>query len=158
MLLLWAILRLSYPMTIPGSPHFGIDPSATEERTLRGRLRPAITWGHNKDHRPDLKQLLYILTVTDDGGVPVQFRVQSGNITDDRTHRETWDFLCQLAGRATSFTSPTASWPPSKTWPTSARNGGRFVSVLPRTRERGRRLPRAVQRGKVDWRHDPRQA
>ena len=37
--------------------------SALEERSLRGRLRLAITWGHNKDHRPDLKQLLYILTV-----------------------------------------------------------------------------------------------
>ena len=43
-----------------------------------------ITWGHNKDHRPDLKQLLYILTVARDGAVPVQFRVQSGNATDDR--------------------------------------------------------------------------
>ena len=61
--------------------------SAAEERTLRGRLRTAITWGHNKDHRPDLKQLLYILTVTGDGAVPVQFRVQSGNTTDDRSHR-----------------------------------------------------------------------
>ena len=61
--------------------------SADRERTLRGRLRLAITWGHNKDHRPDLKQLLYILTVTRDGAVPVQFRVQSGNATDDRSHR-----------------------------------------------------------------------
>ncbi len=23
---------------------------------------PAITWGHNKDHRPDLRKLLYIST------------------------------------------------------------------------------------------------
>jgi hypothetical protein len=37
--------------------------AADRERTLRGRLRLAVTWGHNKDHRPDLKQLLYILTV-----------------------------------------------------------------------------------------------
>jgi transposase len=44
--------------------------SAERERTLRGRLRLAITWGHNKDHRPDLKQLLHILTVTGDGAVP----------------------------------------------------------------------------------------
>jgi transposase len=29
--------------------------SATREHTLRGQLRTAITWGHNKDHRPDLK-------------------------------------------------------------------------------------------------------
>src|SRR5947209_10075664 len=32
---------------------------------------------------PDLKQLLYILTVARDGAMPVQFRVQSGNTTDD---------------------------------------------------------------------------
>ena len=69
------------------------------ERTLRGRLRLAITHGHNKDHRPDLKQLLYILTVSGDGAVPVHFRVQSGNTTDDRSHRATWDLLCKLTGR-----------------------------------------------------------
>src|SRR5664280_3769662 len=49
--------------------------NAAEEQTWRGQLRRAITWGHNKDHRPDLKQMLYILTVTRDGAVPVQFRV-----------------------------------------------------------------------------------
>jgi hypothetical protein len=37
--------------------------------------------------------------VTGDGAVPVQFRVQSGNTTDDRSHRTTWDFLCKLTGR-----------------------------------------------------------
>jgi hypothetical protein len=36
--------------------------SADRERQLRGRLRLAPTWGHNKNHRPDLKHLLYILT------------------------------------------------------------------------------------------------
>jgi transposase len=54
---------------------------------------------HNKDHRADLKQLLYILTVTRDGAVRVWFRVQSGNATDDRSHRTTWDRLCKLTGR-----------------------------------------------------------
>ena len=44
---------------------------AAEEGTRGGRSTLAITWGHNKDHRPDLKQLLYILTLSDDGGVPV---------------------------------------------------------------------------------------
>jgi hypothetical protein len=69
---------------------------ATRERFLRGRLRLAVTWGHNKDHRPDLKQLLYILTVSADGAVPVHFRVESGNATDDRSHVATWDLLRTL--------------------------------------------------------------
>jgi transposase len=77
----------------------GVYADAAKEKTRRGKKTLAITWGHNKDHRPDLKQLLYILTVTGDGGVPVCFRVASGNVTDDSTHRDTWEFLCQLAGR-----------------------------------------------------------
>jgi transposase len=72
---------------------------ADRERIVGGRLRPAVTWGDNKNHRPDLKQLLYILTVSGDGAVPVQFRVESGNATDDRSHRDTWDSLCRLTGR-----------------------------------------------------------
>jgi len=31
---------------------------------------PLITFGSNKDHRPDLKQLLYSVTITADGAVP----------------------------------------------------------------------------------------
>ena len=49
---------------------------AAEETTTGGKPTPAITWGHNKDHRPDLKQLLFVLTVARDGAVPVQFRVR----------------------------------------------------------------------------------
>src|SRR5947209_6409891 len=44
-------------------------PDATHEETRKEQARLAITWGHNKDHRPDLKQLLFILTVSQDGGV-----------------------------------------------------------------------------------------
>jgi hypothetical protein len=35
-----------------------------------GKPTPAAAHGHNKDHRPDLKQLLWILTVSADGAVP----------------------------------------------------------------------------------------
>jgi len=50
----------------------------------------AITWGQNKDHRPDLKQL-YTLMVNHDGGVPVYFTNHSGNVVDDKTHCATRD-------------------------------------------------------------------
>lgn len=32
---------------------------------------PRIAFGYNKDHRPDLKQLLYSITITADGAVPI---------------------------------------------------------------------------------------
>jgi len=65
---------------------FGAYEGAEQEATQRGRATHAITWGHSKDHRPDLKQLLYILTISEDGGVPVYFTTASGNQADDRTH------------------------------------------------------------------------
>ena len=50
---------------------YGAYDDAGQESEQRGRPTHAITWGHSKARRPDLKQLLYILTVTSDGNVPV---------------------------------------------------------------------------------------
>ena len=47
--------------------------------------------GHSKDHRPDLKQLVYSLSITADGAVPVHQKTYPGNRTDDTTHIETWE-------------------------------------------------------------------
>jgi transposase len=40
------------------------------------------TFGHNKDFRPDLRQLLFVLTVSADGAVPIAYRVHDGNTSD----------------------------------------------------------------------------
>jgi hypothetical protein len=55
-------------------------------RLRGGKPTPAIVQGHNKDHRPDLKQLLYVLTISADGAVPIAYRVADGNTPDDLTH------------------------------------------------------------------------
>ena len=54
---------------------------------------------NSKDHRPDLKQLVWILTVAADGAVPIAYRLADGNTTDDPTHVPTWDGLVALLGR-----------------------------------------------------------
>jgi transposase len=126
--------------------------SAAHERTLRGQFRAAITWGHNKDHRPDLKQLLYILTVTGDGAVPVQFRVQSGNATDDRSHRETWDFLRKLTGRADFLYVADCKLATTENMAYIHKNGGRFVTILPRTRTEDAAFRATAAAGAAAWR------
>jgi transposase len=130
--------------------------TADQERTLRGRLRLAITHGHNKDHRPDLKQLLYILTVARDGAVPVQFRVQSGNTTDDRSHRATWDLLCRLTGRRDFLYVADCKLATAENMAYIHQHDGRFLSVLPRTRAEDAAFRAAVLAGRVQWRriHD----
>jgi transposase len=107
--------------------------------TARGgvrRERPTlrITHGHNKDHRPDLKQILWILTVSADGAVPVHFRAADGNTTDDRTHIETWTLLRQLVGRADFLYVADCKLCTRLALNHIASHGGRFLTVLPRTR------------------------
>jgi transposase len=129
---------------------------ADRERTLRGQLRLAVTYGHNKDHRPDLKQLLYILTVSRDGAVPVQFRVQSGNTTDDRSHRATWELLCRLTGRCDFLYVADCKLATAENMAHLHQHGGRFLSVLPRTRGEDATFRVSVLQGQARWRpiHD----
>ena len=131
--------------------------AADRERTLRGRLRLAVTWGHNKDHRPDLKQLLYILTVTRDGAVPVQFRVESGNATDDRSHRGTWELLCKLTGRRDFLYVADCKLATAENMAYIHQHGGRFLSVLPRTRGEDAAFRTSVLGRRDPLASDPRQ-
>jgi transposase len=114
---------------------FGAYEGAEKESTQRGRATHALTWGHSKDHRPDLKQLLYILTISEDGGVPVYFTTASGNQTDDRTHLQTWDLLHQLVGRPEFLYVADCKLASSENLSHIATRGGRFVTVLPRTHQ-----------------------
>jgi transposase len=125
---------------------------AAVEKRRNGRSTAAITWGHNKDHRPDLKQLLYILTIARDGGVPVSFEVKSGNVTDDRTHRATWDLLCRLTGRPDFLYVADCKAATVETMAYIHQRRGRFLSVLPRTRAEDGAFRALVGRGQVGWR------
>jgi transposase len=135
---------------------------AAEETTRGGRPTPAITWGHNKDHRPDLKQLLYILTLSDDGGVPVHFRVASGNVTDDATHRESWELLAQIAGRRDFLYVADSKLATAENMAYLHHRGGRFITVLPQTRAEDKAFRLSLRRGQAAWhaiheRTDPQQ-
>ena len=113
---------------------YGAYDEAGQESEQRGRPTHAITWGHSKARRPDLKQLLYILTVTSDGNVPVFFSTASGNTVDDRTHIGTWDLLYELIGHADFLYVADCKLASSENLSHIATRGGRFVTVLPRGR------------------------
>ena len=112
---------------------YGAYEDAAKEGHREGRITPAITWGYSKDHRPDLKQLLFTLTVTQDGHVPVYFTSSSGNVVDDQTHCATWDLLCQLVGRVDFLYVADCKLASEENLSHIARRGGRFITVMPRT-------------------------
>ena len=113
---------------------FGAYDKAAEEGQRRGRKTLAVAFGHSKDHRPDLKQLLYILTVTEDGGVPIYFTSDSGNVSDDTTHRTTWNLLRDLVGRPDFLYVADCKLATRENMQYVHNQGGRFVTILPRTR------------------------
>src|SRR4029077_16501685 len=92
-------------------------------------------------------------TVSGDGAVPVHFRIESGNATDDRSHRETWDLLCKLTGRRDFLYVADCKLATAENMAHIHQHGGRFLSVLPRTRSEDAAFRVRVVRGQVDWRH-----
>lgn len=113
---------------------YGAYDEAGQESEQRGRPTHAITRGHSKARRPDLKQLLYILTVTSDGNVPVYFASESGNTVDDGTHIGTRDLLYELIGKSDFLYVADCKLASSENLSHIATRGGRFVTVLPRGR------------------------
>ena len=48
---------------------------------------PLVIYGHSKLHRPDLKQVLFGLTATHDGNIPITGRITAGNTSDSTENR-----------------------------------------------------------------------
>jgi transposase len=134
---------------------YGAYDDASEEEARGKNTRLAITFGHSKDHRPDLKQLLYILTVTDDGGVPLYYTAASGNVTDDTTHRETWNLLCNLIGRPDFLYVADCKLATRDNLQYIHNQGGCFVTILPRTRREDSDFRQLLLGGfdNVPWEH-----
>jgi transposase len=53
--------------------------------------------GRSKDHKPGLKQLIYSLSISADGAVPIHYKAYPGNRNDDDTHIETWNTLAAIS-------------------------------------------------------------
>jgi transposase len=90
--------------------------------------------GHSKDHRPDLKQLVYDLCVTRDGAIPVHYKSRDGNQTDDTVHWENWQTLRGILGRSDFLYVADSKLCVSKTLINIERSQGRFITIMPRTR------------------------
>lgn len=119
---------------------------------------PLITFGHNKDHRPDLKQLVYSLTITADGAVPVHYKTYDGNTTDDQTHIETWETVRKIAGTPTFLYVADSKLATRRNLDHIHDQGGRFLTVLPRSRKEDDDFREHVQANPVPWQEVRRQS
>jgi transposase len=121
-------------------------------RTVRGQPTARIAFGYNKDHRPDLKQLLWILTVSSDGAVPVCFKVTDGSVEDSTTHIDTWNLLRQLTGRPDFLYIADSKLCTFEALGHIDRQGGGFLTPLPRSRKEDPLFREWLRSHCPDWR------
>ncbi len=112
-----------------------------------------LTYGINKDHRPDLKQLVLGLAVTADGAVPISHRVYSGNQTDDRLHPASHTALQKLLKRTDFIYVADCKLATAENLRKIDFWNGLFVSVMPRTWKEDEQFRTRVRQGKVQWKH-----
>jgi transposase len=112
-----------------------------------------LTHGINKDHRPDLKQLVLGLSVTGDGAVPVSHQIYAGNQTDDRLHPSNHKALQKLLQRVDFIYVADCKLATEENLRKISTWGGLFVTVMPRTWKKDEQFRNRVRRGKIKWKH-----
>jgi len=92
-----------------------------------------ITHGYSKDHRPDLKQAVLELLVSQDGGVPLVSKSWDGNTSDTQVFKERAEALLKAFARspAPPYLVADAKLYTEDTAPTLAKLG--FITRLPGT-------------------------
>jgi transposase len=112
---------------------------------------PRITFGYNKDHRPDLKQLLYSVTISADGAVPIHAKIYDGNTTDDAVHIDTWTFLTRLVGSGAFLYVADSKLCTRENMTHIAARHGRFLTVMPKTRNEDDWYRNHLRTEAVEW-------
>jgi len=111
---------------------------------------PRVRFGHAKE-RPDLAQLVYLLTVSADGNVPITYRLANGNTSEDPTHIATWGSCCVLAGTTTFLYVADAKLCNRSAMGHIDKHHGRFLCVMPATRAEVGEFRRFIARNTVEW-------
>jgi hypothetical protein len=114
-----------------------------------GRQAPRPARGFSKDHRPDLKQLVWILTVAADGNVPFTARMADGNAGDDQTHIQTWQECRAIAGHPGFLYVADSKLAAGANMRWIDGQHGRFVTILPRSRKEDSAGRDAIAAGKL---------
>ena len=91
--------------------------------------------GHNKDFRPDCKQIVFGLNIISDGHVALSYKLFDGNTNDDVTHIPNWNGLRTLLAKEDFIYIADCKLCSSKSLNHIAQNGGFFITIVPKGRK-----------------------
>jgi transposase len=127
--------------------------SGAYETPSDGAVQPKR--GFNKDHRPDSKQIVFGLNISEDGHVPLSFQLYDGNQADVSTHQPNWDGLRKLLGTDDFIYVADSKLCALDTLSHIADAGGLFITVMPRNFKEVKGFLERVREGEdVQWQHD----
>jgi len=89
--------------------------------------------GKSKDHRPDLKQLIFSLSISSDGAIPVHHKSYPGNRTDDTTHIETWKAIRRIHSQPDFLYVADSKLCTDGQLSYIVGEGGRAITIMPET-------------------------
>ncbi|MFH1981294.1 MAG: IS1634 family transposase [Pseudomonadota bacterium] len=109
--------------------------------------------GHNKDFRPDCKQVVFGLNITADGHVPLSYKLFDGNTNDDITHIPNWNALRALLSKEDFVYVADCKLCSQKNLDHIAKNGGLFITIVPKDRKELKQFYKHLKENEVDWQH-----
>jgi transposase len=107
--------------------------------------------GHNKDFRPDCKQIVFGLNITSDGHVPLSYKLFDGNTTDDVTHIPNWNALRTLLGKEDFIYVADCKLCSQENLIHIAKNGGYFITIVPKGRKEVKQFLKHLKNNEVEW-------
>ncbi len=107
--------------------------------------------GHNKDYRPDCKQIVFGLNITSDGHIPLSYKLFDGNTSDDVTHIPNWNALRTLLGKEDFIYVADCKLCSQKNLNHIADNGGYFITIIPKDRVQVKLFKKKMKEKNVQW-------
>lgn len=107
--------------------------------------------GHNKDFRPDCKQIVFGLNITADGHVPLSYQLFDGNTCDDVTHIPNWNALRTLLEKEDFIYVADCKLCSHKNLIHISGNGGFFITIVPKDRKEVKRFLNHLKGNDVTW-------
>lgn len=90
-----------------------------------------ITYGHSKDRRPDLRQVVVGMAVSGDGGVPVISNTHNGNTSDSVIPVSYWERLSKVADKKDFVFIGDCKLASKGNMIDIVSSGGKFLSLYP---------------------------
>jgi transposase len=107
--------------------------------------------GHNKDFRPDCKQVVFGLNITADGHVPLSYQLFDGNTTDDVTHIPNWNGLRTLLEKEDFIYVADCKLCSQANLTHISGNGGVFITIVPKDRKEVKRFVKYLKKNDMTW-------